>query len=169
MNAPAPSAAAPAPGENPPYQTGIGAPLTTGNWQLKRSGLELNGITTNPIGLIVQGNPTALTGIVTLGPKGFGPIQEEQLQLKGNLNISGVIKTESDVGQPMEFLAKTATGMEWRGAGWISLMGDFSNDASCTGASPRLCQAFSSDLEDYAIFCLGEHGYSAWVRVCRQL
>mgnify|MGYP001589453021 CR=1 FL=1 len=150
------------PTEDPPQQA-IGAPLTPLEWQSKLGGIGINLNLGTPAGLVVEGNAPGV-GIVRIGPPAaYGG---EKLNLHGNLAISGVIRPSGDVPESMDILTRATSTIVWKGPGWISIMGDFSSDYSCTGSSPILCQAFG--LEEYQRFCLGNNGYSAWVRVCRE-
>jgi len=116
------------------------------------------------VGLVIEKNNPG-EGLVRIGG-GAGAYTGEQLNLHGNLYITGKIQPSGDNGEAMDIFTRTAGQNEWKGPGWISIPGDFSSDYLCTGSAPLLCQAFG--LEDYAIYCLGENGYSQWVRVCRE-
>lgn len=171
------AARAQSPYQNPTSQGGD-APIsmTSSSGQAKLGGLSINANNLSQIGLLIRGNPVTGTGRLTIATPGFTPpggASNEQVEVQGNLRISGLIKPEGDAGAPRKALERTLTDpligeqITWEGRGWLTIMGGWSPDFSCTGSSPRLCAAFG--LREYGIYCFAAApGYSAWARVCRE-
>ena len=154
-----------APTQDPPGQF-MGAPITPFEWQTKLGGLGLNLNVPNLLGLVVEKNAPG-EGIVFIGPHLAQPaFSGEQLNLHGNLAISGVIEPTGDTGEDKDVLTRAAGKMIWKGPGWISIMGDFSADYNCSASAPLPCAAFG--LEEYELFCMANSNYSAWLRICRE-
>jgi hypothetical protein len=159
------------PSQNPPLQS-IGSPITPlDTTQIKSGILDLNTVN-SPRALIVEGDPAGVpaTGRVVIGP--VGSVAEEQLSLFGNLNISGLIKPNGNSGNSNGALPQTLTrntsGIDWENQGWMTVVGDWSPDTICSGASPNLCAVYG--YKEYTHYCLIDliQGYSVWIRVCRE-
>ena len=141
------------------------APINTLSSQIKFGGLELN----NALG--IKNALLVLTGKVVFGPQGFTPTDE--FSLTGNLNISGLINPNTKSGTagngPTAAITRTGNSVAWKGRGWMTIMGDWSNDPICSGSYPASCAA-NPGYKDFGLYCLADPliGYSVWVRVCRE-
>jgi len=142
-------------------------PLNTLSGQLKLGGLELGDTLTVKNGKVVLAPASAFSN------PPYNGTPPEEFNLVGNLDISGLINPNTKSGTagngPTAAITRTGNSVAWKGRGWMTIMGDWSNDPICSGSYPASCAA-NPGYKDFGLYCLADPliGYSVWVRVCRE-
>ncbi len=176
------------PSENPPLNN-RSAPINNAILpQVKSGALEVNAGQNELVGFAVEGHlPGDLypgspsTGKMLLfgaPPSPLPPASHwEKLYVDGSIRIDGVIVPNNHQGAVNEVLTRVQNagiaGMDWAARdGWMAIAGRFSPDSICSGPKPRPCAAFQDTqgvpYADYALYCIGEDGYSFPVRICEK-